>query len=199
MPLGHIATRVGGIMASEDNFVIRIQGRGGHAARPHMAVDPLVIAAEIILALQTLVARPVDPGEPAVVSCTEIFSDAICNALPSNVTIKGDTRSYLPHVQALLERRMRKLCQGICAAHGAQCEVAYTHELAPTVTGRNTCPWLPPRAATAAFHCTTAPTTSTMACCPSARGISPNWTASGCLQKARKIQASDACRPGLTH
>jgi hippurate hydrolase len=124
---------VGGIMASEDNFVIRIQGRGGHAARPHMAADPLVIAAEIILALQTIVARSVDPGEPAVVSCTEIFSDGIRNAIPSNVTIRGDTRSYSPQVQALLERRMRELCRGICSAHGAQCEVEYTHEFAPTV------------------------------------------------------------------
>jgi hippurate hydrolase len=133
MPVGHIATRVGGIMASEDNFVIRIQGRGGHAARPHMAADPLVIAAEIILALQTIVARSVDPSESAVVSCTEIFSDGIRNAIPSNVTIKGDTRSYSPEVQALLERRMRELCSGICSAHGAQCEVEYTHEFAPTV------------------------------------------------------------------
>ncbi|NML18088.1 M20 aminoacylase family protein [Azohydromonas caseinilytica] len=133
MPVGHIATRVGGIMASEDNFVIRIHGRGGHAARPHMAADSLVIAAEIILALQTIVARSVDPGEPAVVSCTEIFSDGIRNAIPSNVTIKGDTRSYSPEVQALLERRMRELCHGICSAHGAQCEVEYTREFAPTV------------------------------------------------------------------
>lgn len=65
MPVGHIATRVGGIMASEDNFVIRITGRGGHAARPHTAIDPLVIGAEIVLALQTIVARLADPGQSA--------------------------------------------------------------------------------------------------------------------------------------
>ncbi len=133
LPAGHIATRAGGIMASEDNFVIRIRGRGGHAARPHLAVDPLVVAAEIILALQTIVARSVDPAEPAVVSCTEIHSDGIRNALPTNVQIKGDTRSYSPQVQALLERRMREVCQGIAAAHGASCEVEYTHEFVPTV------------------------------------------------------------------
>lgn len=133
LPAGHIATRAGGIMASEDNFVIRIQGRGGHAARPHLAVDPLVVAAEIILALQTIVARSVDPSESAVVSCTEIFSDGIRNALPGQVVIKGDTRSYTPAVQALLERRMRDICHGIALAHGAQCEVDYTHEFAPTV------------------------------------------------------------------
>lgn len=133
MPVGRIATRTGGIMASEDNFVIRIQGRGGHAARPHMAIDPLVVAAEIILALQSIVARSVDPADSAVVSCTEIHSDGIRNALPTHVEIKGDTRSYAPHVQALLERRMREICHGIAAAHGATCEVDYTHEFVPTV------------------------------------------------------------------
>jgi amidohydrolase len=133
MAAGHIALRSGGIMASEDNFVIRIQGRGGHAARPHMAVDPLVIGAEIVLALQTIVARSVDPSQPAVISCTEFITDGIRNALPTHVTIKGDTRSYSPEVQALLEHRMRELCTGICSAHGATCDVDYTHEFAPTV------------------------------------------------------------------
>jgi amidohydrolase len=133
MAVGTIATRVGGIMASEDNFVIRIQGRGGHAARPHMAADPLVAAAEIILSLQTIVARSVDPADSAVLSCTELHTDGIRNAIPSNVVIKGDTRSYSPHVQALLERRMREICEGIASAHGARCEVAYTHEFVPTV------------------------------------------------------------------
>mgnify|MGYP000626761555 CR=1 FL=1 len=133
MPVGHIATREGGIMASEDNFVIRITGRGGHAARPQMAIDPIVIGAEIVLALQTIVARSVDPRHSAVVSCTEFITDGIRNAIPTEVMIKGDTRSYAPEVQALLEKRMRELCQGICGAHGARCDVEYTHEFAPTV------------------------------------------------------------------
>lgn len=133
MAVGTIATRVGGIMASEDNFVIRVHGRGGHAARPHMAADPLVAAAEIVLALQAIVARAVDPADAAVVSCTELHTDGIRNAIPSNVVIKGDTRSYAPHVQALLERRMREICAGIAMAHGVRCEVEYTHEFAPTV------------------------------------------------------------------
>lgn len=133
MPVGHIATRAGGIMASEDNFIIRIKGRGGHAARPQMAIDPLVVAAEIILALQTIVARSVDPSDSAVVSCTQIHSDGIRNAIPTHVEIKGDTRSYSPQVQALLECRMREICNGIALAHGATCEVEYTHEFVPTV------------------------------------------------------------------
>ncbi len=133
MPAGHIAMRSGGIMASEDNFVIRITGRGGHAARPHMAIDPLLLGAQIVVALQSIVSRSVDPAQSAVLSCTEFMTDGLRNALPTHVTIKGDTRSYSPQVQALLERRMREVCAGICAAHGGVCEVEYTHEFAPTV------------------------------------------------------------------
>ena len=133
MPAGHIATRAGGIMASEDNFVIRIQGRGTHAARPHMGVDPLVIGAQIVLALQTIVSRNLDPSLSAVISCTEFITDGTRNAIPSQVLIKGDTRSYCPEVQQLLERRMREVCMGLCALHGAQCEFEYSHEFAPTV------------------------------------------------------------------
>jgi len=113
--------------------VLRIHGRGGHAARPQMAADPLVAAAEIILALQTIVARSVDPADSAVVSCTELHTDGIRNAIPSHVVIKGDTRSYAPQVQALLERRMREIGSGIASAHGVQCELEYTHEFVPTV------------------------------------------------------------------
>ena len=137
MPAGHIATRSGPIMASEDNFVIRIAGRGGHAARPHMAVDLLLVGAQIVVALQTVVARSVDPAESAVVSCTEFITDGIRNVLPSHVTIQGDTRSYSPEIQVLLERRMREICKGVCDAHGAVCEVEYTHEFAPTVNSPN--------------------------------------------------------------
>jgi len=137
MPAGQIAMRSGGIMASEDNFVIRISGRGGHAARPHMAIDPLLIGAQIVVALQSIVSRSVDPGQSAVLSCTEFMTDGLRNALPSHVTIKGDTRSYTPEIQALLERRMREICTGMAAAHGAVCEVEYTHEFAPTVNWPN--------------------------------------------------------------
>jgi amidohydrolase len=133
MPAGTFGTRIGGIMASEDNFVIHIKGKGTHAARPHTGVDPLVIGAEVILALQTIVARNVDPNLPAVVSCTEIITDGIRNAIPTNVIIRGDTRSYSADVQTLLARRMREISEGICKAHGAECLFEYTHEFEPTV------------------------------------------------------------------
>lgn len=130
---GTLSTRSGGIMASEDNFVIRIEGRGGHAARPHTGVDPLIVAAQVVLALQTVVSRNLEPGVPAVLSCTEFLTDGIRNAIPSVVTIKGDTRSYDPQVQRLLCERMRVIVEGICAAHGATCSFDYTHEFVPTI------------------------------------------------------------------
>jgi len=133
MRAGTIATRTGGLMASEDNFVIHVKGRGTHAARPHMGIDPIVIGAQIVLALQTIVSRTLDPGAQAVVSCTEFITDGIRNAIPSNVVIKGDTRSYDPEVQKMLAARMREISEGICRMHGAECEFSYTHEFAPTV------------------------------------------------------------------
>jgi hippurate hydrolase len=133
LPAGNIATRAGGIMASEDNFVIHVKGQGTHAARPHMGIDPIVIGAEIVLALQTIVSRNLDPSLPAVISCTEFMTDGIRNAIPTNVVIKGDTRSYTPAVQSMLETRMREVSEGICRMHGATCTFEYTHEFAPTV------------------------------------------------------------------
>lgn len=130
---GEIHTKVGGIMASEDNFRIVIKGKGFHASSPHMGNDPLIIASEIILALQTIVSRNANPLEPAVVSCTELHTDGAHNAVPSNVVITGDTRSTTPEMQDLIERRMRQIVEGACAMHGADFEFSYTHEFAPTV------------------------------------------------------------------
>ncbi len=133
VPAGHIHTRPGGFCASEDNFTITIHGKGGHASSPHLTSDPLVTAAQIILALQTIVSRNANPADAAVVSCTELHTDGAHNAIPSNVTILGDTRSYSPEVQKLIEDRMRSICEGICRVNGAACSFLYTHEFAPTV------------------------------------------------------------------
>lgn len=133
MPAGHLLTRTGAIMASEDNFSIHVHGRGGHASAPHLVVDPLVIGAEIVTALQHVVARNVDPVATAVVSCTDLRTDGARNAIPSNVHITGDTRSFDPAVQTLLEARIRAISTGIATAHGATADVSYTREFLPTV------------------------------------------------------------------
>ena len=133
LPEGEIHTRVGGIMGSEDNFEIRIKGKGGHSSAPNMGVDPLVTASQIILALQTIVSRNVDPVEAAVVSCTDIKTDGITNAIPSTVVITGDCRSYNTDVQSQIERRLQAVCENICEANGAACEFSYRNSFSPTV------------------------------------------------------------------
>lgn len=133
LPEGTIHTKIGGIMASEDNFTIKIHGKGGHASAPNLVIDPLIIAANIILALQTIVSRNSDPVDTAVISCTEILTDGAHNAIPSNVTILGDTRSFNPKVQDLIEKRMKEITKNICEAYGATWEFSYTHEFSPTI------------------------------------------------------------------
>ena len=132
LPAGHLATRPGPIMAGEDNFVITITGRGGHASAPHLVVDPLVAAAAVVTGLQTIVARNTDPLSSAVLSCTNLRTDGARNAIPTEVVITGDTRNFDPEVSALLERRIRELSTAIARAHGATATVEYTREFATT-------------------------------------------------------------------
>jgi amidohydrolase len=132
IPAGALYTRPGPIMASEDTFEITITGRGGHAARPHMVIDPLVVGPEIVLALQTIVSRTLDPSRSAVVSCTEFVTDGVRNAIPGTVTIRGDARSFDADVQEILQWRMREICTGIAAAHGAACTVTPPPSLGAT-------------------------------------------------------------------
>ncbi len=133
LPEGLVATRPGGIMASEDNFTITIKGEGGHAAQPHKARDPLVTASEIILGIQSIVSRNIDPAASSVISLTEITSDGAHNVIPSTVIIKGDTRSTDPVSQKIVEKRMREICIGICEANEADCDFEFTYEFIPTV------------------------------------------------------------------
>lgn len=133
LPAGHVAVRPGPIMACEDNFEIAIQGKGGHAALPHMAVDPIVIGSEIVLALQTLVSRHLDPLEPCVLSITDFDVAATRNVIPDKVVLRGDVRAFKPAQQAAIESGMRRIVDGIVAAHGGSATVTYTHEFAATV------------------------------------------------------------------
>ena len=133
LALGRFATRRGPLMSSEDLFEIHIVGRGGHASTPERHIDPVVVAAEIVLALQTIVSRSIAATETAVVSATEVITDGARNIVPSIVTIKGDCRAFSTTVQATVERRMGELVNGICAAHGASATLRYDHEFVPVV------------------------------------------------------------------
>jgi len=136
LPAGAFAVRAGEMMACEDTFEIRIDGRAAHAALPHRAIDPIVIGAEVVTALQTITSRTLDPLDHAVVSVTDFDVAATRNVLPPSVTLRGDCRSFRPDVQDRIDSTMRRLVDGICAAHGANGMVAYNREFAATINTR---------------------------------------------------------------
>jgi len=131
--VGKIAVRSGPMMASADFFFITVKGVGAHGAFPHSGVDPVVIAAEIVLALQNIVSRNADPLEGAVVSVTQIHGGHTTNVIPESVSFSGTTRAFRPEIQDLFERRIKQIAEGVAAAHGATAEVKYDRRYPPTV------------------------------------------------------------------
>ncbi len=133
LAVGNFAVRAGSIMACEDNFEIMIHGKGGHAALPHLSIDPIMVASEVVLALQSVVSRSLNPIDNAVLSVTDFSVDATRNAIPEKVILRGDTRSFTPEIQDHLETSMERIVSGVCAAHGAQYAFAYSREFAATI------------------------------------------------------------------
>ena len=125
MKTGTFGTRKGGITTSENLFEISIEGKGGHAALPHMSKDTITIGSQIIIALQTIVSRKLNPVEAGVVSVTEFITDGKKNVLPGNGLIKGDARAFSEKTNTIIEQSMRQLVKGICDAHGVSYEVKY--------------------------------------------------------------------------
>ncbi len=130
---GKFSMREGAMMAACDTFEILVTGKGTHAAMPHFGIDAVTVAAEIVGALQTIVARTVDPIEAAVVSVTQIHGGDTWNVLPEQVSLRGSARSFLPEVQAHLEAGIERIAGGVCAAHGASFEYAYRRGYPPVV------------------------------------------------------------------
>lgn len=133
LPLGHFQTRPGPIMSAEDIFKITIRGQGGHASRPDWGREAMVPACALVLELQTIVARRLDPAEIAVVSVTELLTDGTRNALPNQACILGDCRSFHPEVSARIEAEMRRIARGIAEGYNVEIEVKYTREFVPTI------------------------------------------------------------------
>ncbi len=133
MEVGAFGLRAGPLMAAIDVFEFAVTSAGGHAAFPHGTVDPIPVAAEIVLALQTIVARNVDPLNSAVITVTRVHGGRADNVIPSRVVHGGCVRAFLPEVQQLVERRMRQIGGGICAAHGAGFEFQYRRYYPATV------------------------------------------------------------------
>jgi amidohydrolase len=133
LPAGQFAIRPGPMMAAFDIFEITVRGRGAHAAMPHLGVDPVVAAAQIVGALQTIASRTVNPLEGAVVSVTQIHGGDTWNVIPDEVVLRGTTRSFEPGVRDLLEPAIRRVAEGVCASLGAAMDLRYERRYPPTV------------------------------------------------------------------
>jgi hippurate hydrolase len=133
IPAGSFAMRTGPIMAAFDSFDITLRGKGTHAAMPHLGIDPMPVAAEVVTALQTIVSRSVNPLENAVLSVTQFHGGDAYNVIPEQVKLAGCTRSFLPHVQDQIEQTMGRVISGIAAAHGATFDFDYRRGYPPTI------------------------------------------------------------------
>lgn len=132
-PVGNFLTGPGPFFAFEDNFEIRITGKGGHASMPEVGIDPLVTGAAIVMALQTIVSRSIAGKDHAVVSVTEFLTDGARNILPGHATLRGDCRGYTDDVSARIEARMREICHGLAAAQGAEVVIDYSTSFQPLI------------------------------------------------------------------
>ena len=118
---GTFAIRPGSIMASESSFHIQLIGKGGHAAMPYMTVDIMLLASQIVVALQSIVSRKLNVlSKPAVVSVTEFLTDGTVNVLPSKISLKGDCRCFSDETLQHLEASMERVVAGLCASAGAE-------------------------------------------------------------------------------
>lgn len=125
LPTGQFAVRAGAMMAAVAKFTIRIKGRGGHAARPHTTIDPIIAGAQIVNALQTIVARGTDPVASLVVTVTRIIAGTAYNIIPETIEIWGTTRALDMDNAAMAERRIGEICDGIAMATGAEIVMEY--------------------------------------------------------------------------
>lgn len=133
MPVGTIAARPGPMMAAYDMFEIEVTGVGGHGAMPHLGVDPVLVASQIVVALQSIASRNVNPMDSVVVSTTQIHGGDAYNVIPQVVKLAGTCRAFNPKVHAMVEPRMRQICENVAQAFGATATLHYERRYPPTI------------------------------------------------------------------
>ncbi|MFN7856215.1 MAG: amidohydrolase, partial [Acidovorax sp.] len=137
LPAGAIAFSPGPVMAGGSTFKITVRGVGAHAALPHRGVDPVVVAAQLIQAFQTIISRNKKPVDAGVISVTMIHAGEVTNVVPDSVELQGTVRTFTVEVLDLIEKRMRQVAEHTCAAHDANCEFEFVRNYPPTI---NTAP-----------------------------------------------------------
>ena len=133
LPTGTVGIVKGPMMAQSDNFRITVKGRGGHGSMPQAIVDPILTAAELVVNLQSIVSRNVDPLKPAVLSFGTIHGGTVYNIIPNEVKLSGTVRMFDPKIQTLMKKRLREIVEGTCAAFKAAADFEYEEGYPPLV------------------------------------------------------------------
>jgi len=133
IPIGSFAIRPGPVMAATDSIDITIEGHGGHAARPHKCIDSVLVGAQIINALQQVVARSLDPLDSAVLSMCEFHAGNARNVIPQTAELRGTVRTLTPEARLLVEKRVREIVAGVAQITGAKIDLGYERGYPVTV------------------------------------------------------------------
>jgi amidohydrolase len=133
LPLGTVGVRAGALMAAVECFKCTILGKGGHGAMPHQTIDSIVVAAQIVNALQTIVSRNVDPIDSAVVTVGELHAGTKLNIIPDTARMSGTIRYFKPDLKGFFQERIEQIIAGVCQSHGASYDLEYWGLYPPTI------------------------------------------------------------------
>jgi amidohydrolase len=133
MAAGKFGVTPGPMMASSNEFEVIVKGKGSHAAQPHKSIDPVMIAVQLAQSWQTIVARNINPNDPAVLSITQIHSGSATNVIPDEATLIGTVRTFSVEVLDLIEQRMRDIAQHTVAAFGAEVDFRFHRNYPPLI------------------------------------------------------------------
>jgi hippurate hydrolase len=133
LPAGEFAVHPGAVMASSNSFSIQIDGKGAHGGMPHLGVDPITAAAQLVMSLQTIVSRVIDPLDPAVLSVTQIHAGSADNVIPTSAILRGTVRTLSNEALDTIETRMREIIEQSCAAMGCQSTFEFDRRYPPTI------------------------------------------------------------------
>ncbi len=133
MKVGQFAVKSGPVFASSNEFKITIHGKGAHGAMPHLGIDPVPVACQMVQAFQTIITRNMRPIDTGVISVTMIHTGEATNVVPESCVLEGTVRSFTTEVLDLIERRMKTVADATCAAFEASCEFEFTRNYPPTI------------------------------------------------------------------
>ena len=138
LPLGSFGVNSGPMMAAVDEFDIIVKGKGGHAAFPQLVIDPIIVASQIVTAIQTIISRSTDPVDKALISITKIHGGTAYNVIDDEVKLSGTIRTFKPKTRSFIEKKIEEIANGIAKAHGAGANIEFDliNKYPPTINSK---------------------------------------------------------------